>query len=113
MVSEAIARSPIACAAPAGASCHTSTREALRRMLDVDLTADIPQPPHEAADGLGLVAAHEVLGAEVAVRHAVAEHVVGGAEHGGRDGEDGLLGAAAGLEAHELCLEVGVLGADG
>jgi hypothetical protein len=56
-------------------------------MLDVDLTAEFPQAPHEAADGLGLVVAREVIGAEVAVRHAVAEHVAAGAEHGGRDGE--------------------------
>ena len=50
-------------------------------MLDVDLTAEFPQTSHEAADGLGLVAAREVIGAEVAVRHAVAEHVVARAEH--------------------------------
>jgi hypothetical protein len=55
-------------------------------MLDVDLTAEIPQPPHEAADDLGLVAAREVIGAEVTGRHAVAEHVVARAEHGGRGG---------------------------
>jgi hypothetical protein len=38
-------------------------------MLNVDLTAEIPQTPHETADGLGLVAAREVIGSEVAVRH--------------------------------------------
>jgi hypothetical protein len=51
----------------------------------------------------------EVIGAEVAVRHAVAGHVVARAEHGGRNGEDGFLGAAPGFEAEELGLEVRAL----
>src|SRR5208283_2042903 len=46
--------------------------------------------------------AREVISPEVSVRHAVAQHVVSGCEHGGRDGKDGLLGAAAGLDAQEL-----------
>src|SRR5262249_14498691 len=104
------------CSSPSSARSAWSsctTRKLLRRMLDVDLTAEIPQTPHEAADGLSPVAAREVIGSEVAVRHAVAEHVVARAEHGGCDGEDGFLGAAPGLDAQELCWEVGVLGADG
>jgi hypothetical protein len=82
-------------------------------MLDVDLTAEIPQAPHEVADGLGFVPAGEVIGAEVVVHDAIAQHGVARAEHGGRDGEDGFLGAAAGLAAQELGLEVGARGADG
>src|SRR5215469_11162683 len=77
-------------------------------MLDLDLAAEIAQPADEAADGLGPVAASEMIGAEVAVRHTVTQHVVAGAEHGGGDGEDGLLGAAPGLEAEELGVEGGV-----
>jgi hypothetical protein len=34
-------------------------------MFDSDLAAEISQPAHEAADGLGLVPAGELLGAEV------------------------------------------------
>ena len=60
-------------------------------MLEVDFTAEIPQTPHEAADGLGLIAAGEAIGAKIAVRHAVAEDVVARAEHRGRDGEDAFL----------------------
>src|SRR5262245_13889608 len=45
-------------------------------MLGVDLAAEIPQPSHEVANGLGLVATGDMLGAEVAVRHAVAQHAV-------------------------------------
>src|SRR5262245_25661653 len=82
-------------------------------MLDVDLTAEIPQTAHEAADGRGLIAAGEVIGAKIAVRHGGAEDVVARAEHGGRDGEDRFLGAAAGFEAEELGLEIAVLRADG
>ncbi len=40
--------------------------------------------------------ASEVLCAEVVVERAIAEHVVGGGEDGGRDGADGLLGARVG-----------------
>src|SRR5262245_57825314 len=45
-------------------------------MLGVDLAAEIPKPAHEVANGLGLVATGDMLGAEVAVRHAVAQHAV-------------------------------------
>src|SRR5438105_15927383 len=82
-------------------------------MLDVDLTAESAQPAYETADRLGLVVTGEVIGAEIAVRDAVAEHVVGGGEHRGGHGEDGVLGAAAGLQAQELGLQVGVFGSGG
>src|SRR5215475_984476 len=82
-------------------------------MLDVDLTAEIPQSANEPPDGLGLVTAGEMIGAKIAVGHAVAQHVVARPEHGGGDGEDGLLGAAAGFEAEELRLEIAALGVHG
>ena len=44
-------------------------------MPRVDFATEIPQSAHEAAYGLGPVARGEVLGAEVVVRHAVAQHV--------------------------------------
>src|SRR5262249_10498856 len=82
-------------------------------MLDVDLTAEFPQAPHEAADGLGFVAASEGIGAEVPVGYAVAQHVVARPEHGGGDGEDRFLGAAARFEAEKLGLEIAALGVHG
>ena len=66
------------------------------------LIAEVCEPAQEAADGVFAVPAVEVGWAEVAVCDAVSEHEVGGGEHGGCDGDDGLLGAAAGLDAVEL-----------
>src|SRR5215475_8994763 len=45
-------------------------------MPRVDFATEIPQSAHEAAYGLGPVARGEVLGAEVVIRHAVAEQVI-------------------------------------
>src|SRR5207249_1663727 len=39
----------------------------------------------------------------------VTQHEVGGGEHRGSDGEDGLLGPAAGAKAEELGLQVALL----
>src|SRR5438093_335218 len=50
--------------------------------------------------------AGEVIGAEVAVRDAVAQHVEAGAEHRRGDGEDGLLRTAARLQPQERGLQV-------
>ena len=44
---------------------------------------------------LNVFVAFEVVWAEVAVLHAVLEHVVGGSEQGRGDGEDGLVGSPA------------------
>src|ERR1700752_3744964 len=79
--------------------------------MNVDATAEVIELSDEAPNGLGLVAVVEVKGTEVAVWGAVPKHVVAGGEHGGRDGQDGLLGAATGLDAQELGPEIGVLGA--
>src|SRR5262245_20089635 len=66
-------------------------------MPRVDLAAGFPRPAHEAAPGLGLVAKCGALGAEVAVRHAAAQHVVARREHGRDAGEDRLPVAAPAL----------------
>src|SRR5215211_6984026 len=51
----------------------------------------------------------EVVGPEVAPEGAVAQHVPDGREHGGGDGADGLLGAAALAQPLELRPEIAVL----
>lgn len=56
-----------------------------------NIAAEILEPLEQAADGLGSVVAVEVFTAEVAVLGAVAQHVVSGGQHGGRDGEDCLF----------------------
>src|SRR5271154_3827358 len=61
----------------------------------VNLAAEIVESAHEPQDGFGAVTAGEVIGAEIAVREAVFQHVIGGGEHGGSDGEDGLFGSSA------------------
>src|SRR4030095_4039684 len=67
----------------------------------------------QAVGDLGFVTAIEVVAAEIVVVDVVLEHVIGGGEHGGGDGEDGFLGAAAALEAEELRAQVPVLFAGG
>jgi hypothetical protein len=80
-------------------------------MPRVDLAAGFPQPAHEAAQGIGLVAKCGAPGVEVAVRHAVAQHVVARREHGRDPGEDRLPVAAPGLDAEEPGVDLGGLGA--
>src|SRR3989441_12649516 len=82
-------------------------RESGRAHLDGK--AEIVKARDQALGELGLVAAIEVVGTEVTVIDAVFEHVVGGGQHGGGDGEDGLLGASPALDSQELSPEVGVL----
>lgn len=50
--------------------------------------------------------------AEVAVVGLVAKYVVGGIDHGSRDGEDSLARTVPALEAKELASEMAVLDAD-
>jgi hypothetical protein len=66
--------------------------------FDLHGASEVGEASHEAMDGLGLVAAIEVVWTEVAVVDAVAEHVKDGGKHGSSDREDGLLGAATGLD---------------
>src|SRR5512134_3842307 len=81
--------------------------------VDRHVTAEIFEPADESSDDLAAVEAVEVVGSVVVVVDAVAEHEVAGVEHRGGDGQDGLLGAATGLEAQELGTQVAVLLADG
>src|SRR6266487_4886713 len=76
---------------------------------DKNVAAKVVESADQAADGLGAVTPIEVVGAEVVVLDPVTEHEVGSGEHRGRNGEDGLLGAAARLDAEELSTQVAVL----
>src|SRR6478736_6351437 len=78
-----------------------------------NIAAEVLKPLGQASNGLGLVLAVEVFAAEVVVLGTVAQHVEGGGEHRGSDGEDGLLGAAACLDAQELSAQVAGLDAHG
>src|SRR5438093_11978829 len=79
---------------------------------DLDGAPEIAEAPHQAVDDLGAVASIKVVGAEVPVLDTVAEHEVRSREHRGRDGEDGLLGAASGLDAEEQRVQIAVLDSD-
>lgn len=48
--------------------------------------AEIAQSADQPLDGLGSIVAIEVIGAEIRILNAVAQHEVGGREHRGRDG---------------------------
>src|SRR5262245_12144768 len=75
----------------------------------VDDEAEIVKPRDKTLRELGFVAPVEVVEAEVAIVRRVLEHVIGGREHRGGDGKDGLLRPAATLDAKELRSAVGVL----
>ncbi len=64
----------------------------------------------EDGDGSGLADLVEILFAEFAIGQAFGEHVIGGDEDFVSDGERRAQGAAAGLEAVELALEIAALG---
>lgn len=72
---------------------------------DKHLAAEIVESAHEPQDGFGAVAAGEAIGAEIAVRGPVFQHVLGGGERRGSCGEDGFLGAATRTQAMELGLQ--------
>lgn len=70
------------------------------------MTAEVGQAFEQALDGLVGVVAAEVIGSEVGVFDAIAQHVVGGREHRGSHREDGLFRAAPGLDAQELGVHI-------
>src|SRR5437667_9031823 len=78
-----------------------------------DFAAEIAQTAKEPVDDPGAIAAVEVIRAEILILDAIAEHEVGGGEHGRGDGEDRLLGSAASSEAEELGVQIAVLHANG
>ena len=70
------------------------------RNQESNLASEFVEPTHQASDGVVTVAPIEVLRTEIAVRHAVAEHEVGGGEHRSGNGEDRLLCAAPAASKH-------------
>src|SRR5437867_5220716 len=80
-----------------------------RRGGDVNSATEVAKAPDQAMDDLGAISAIEVIGTEIRVLDTVTQHEVGGGKHRGCDGEDGLLGAASGLDAEEQRVEVAVL----
>jgi hypothetical protein len=75
---------------------------------DLDLDSKLMESAHKASGQLGFVAANEVIGAKVAIRQAVAEHMVSSSQYRSRDRQDGFLRAAPALEARELGVQVAV-----
>src|SRR5947199_845476 len=76
--------------------------------------AEIVKPGDQAVRELSLVAAVEVVGAEVTIFHAVSQNMVGGGEDRGRDGDNCLCGSAPAAEPDKLRSEVAaVVMADG
>ena len=63
----------------------------------LDGVTEVVQTPQESIGSFGLVPAVEMLCSEVFVLGPVAEHVVRGGEHRGRDRHDRFLGTAPGL----------------
>src|SRR4029077_16907689 len=70
---------------------------------------EITKARNEALGELSLVAAVEMIGAEVAVVRAVLEHVISGGPHRSRDSDGGFLRTATALDTEELRAEIGVL----
>src|SRR5712691_6803581 len=74
--------------------------------FDLDCVAEVGELPDEVLRELGPIGALEVLCSEVDVVEAALEHVVGGGEDRGGNGEDGLFRSSPGPEAEELGLQV-------
>jgi hypothetical protein len=66
----------------------------------------VVQAPGEPSDEAGVVAALEVGGPEVVIVFAVAQHVVGGGQHGSRHRDDDLHRPPALFEAQELGAQI-------
>ena len=74
--------------------------------LDFDFAAEVAEASDEAADGLGLVATVEVVAPRSRYSMPSRSMWYAAGEHRGGDGDDGLLGAAARLDAEELSAQV-------
>lgn len=72
---------------------------------ELDGAAESVETAHATLDGFGVIAAGEMIGAEIAILDAVFEHMVSGGEHRGGHGENSFLGVAACLHAQELGLQ--------
>src|SRR5690242_21637856 len=80
-----------------------------RRFGQGDVEPEFTKLAGEARGEAGAVASLEVVGAEVLVGDAAAEHPVDGGQDRGRDGHDGLAWPAPRPEAPEERPQVGVL----
>src|SRR5215217_7819838 len=76
---------------------------------DFDDIAEAADAVCELVSGAGRIAADEVVGAEVLVAGAIAEHVINGGQDRGGDRDRRLFRATASLEAQELSFEVAAL----
>ena len=74
----------------------------------MDFEAEFLEAADETVGDLGAVSSIEVVGTQVVVLDPIAEHVIGGDEHGGGYGDDRLLRTAAALDTQELCAQVAV-----
>ncbi len=79
----------------------------------IDVATQIGEALEESFDGLCLVMMIEVIGAKVQVFDAVAQHEVGGSEHGSSNGDDSFFGASTTSDAVELSREIAALATRG
>jgi hypothetical protein len=79
------------------------------RWPDFDVESEIADAIVELGGGTGWVTPGEMVGAEILITSAVGEHVVGGGEDRGGDGDNSFFGAAACFQPQELRLKVAVL----
>src|ERR1700680_3215698 len=65
---------------------------------------------HQAARDLRLAPTFEIVSAELFIGDVVSQNVVRGREHGGRDCEDGFLGASSTFEPEKLGAKISIPG---
>jgi hypothetical protein len=82
-------------------------------ILDLDVIAELPEAVDEPAGELLVLPPVEVVGAEIAPGEVAAQHVVGGGEDRGGDGDDRLFRPAAAAEPMELGVRVALAAFDG
>ena len=82
----------------------------LNRGFECDAIAEACEAAFEVGDGSGVADLVEIRFAELAIGQVLGEHVIGGDEDFVSDGKRRAQGAAAGLEAVELVLEIAALG---
>ena len=93
-----------------GRASHALASRGLNRGFEGDAIAEAFEAAFEVGDGSGLADLVEIRFAELAIGQAFGEHVIGGDKDFVSDGERRAQGAAAGLEAVELVLEIPALG---
>jgi hypothetical protein len=71
-------------------------------LVDLDFESEPTEFPHEPVGGSNAIGAIEVIGTEIGVGNAALEDEIGGGQHRGSDGEDGLLRTAAAFQTQKL-----------